>query len=100
MKLKIQTVLDVKVGSFSNPYFVRSTEEGRRSFGDIWMSNDPQYAQSNMVRHPADFVLFEIGTFDDETGEIASQLPVAIAKGIDFVVNAPQATVSDAEGRN
>lgn len=64
-KLKISVAYDSKVEAFGQPQFTRSTGEAFR----IWetVSND---GQSMMAKHPADYTLFEIGEYDDKTGQV------------------------------
>lgn len=61
MKLKIFCVYDSKIGAFNNPFFQRSTGEALRSFGDAVNKEE------NFRRHSEDYVLFELGSFDDQT---------------------------------
>ena len=65
MMLKIFTVYDTKVGAYLNPFFLRSTAEAIRSFEQICNEENHQF-----YKHPSDFTLFEIGTFDDTTCKI------------------------------
>lgn len=58
-------VLDVKVAAFSPPMFVRSKAEAIRSFLDA--TSDPNIAIS---KHPGDYQLFCLGSFDDQTGRL------------------------------
>ena len=65
MRLCIVAVRDLQVKAFSRPIFVPSTGVAVRSFRDevnrVHESND-------MNRHPEDFVLFQLGFFDEDTG--------------------------------
>jgi len=63
--LKIFTVYDSKAGYHQTPFFMVSTGAAQRGF--ITILNDPQAPQ---CLYPADFTLFEIGTYNEETGEI------------------------------
>lgn len=65
MKLKMVSIRDDKIGAYMNPQFFRSTGEAERSFTSL--VNDPQ---SQVANYPDDFCLFELGEFDDSTGEL------------------------------
>lgn len=63
MILVIYSVYDSKVGAYLQPFFMRSRGEASRAFTEaVADSNSP------FCKHPDDFVLFELGTFDDSTG--------------------------------
>lgn len=65
MKTKIFTVYDSKVAAYMAPFFMDTTGRAMRSFEDT--ANDPS---SVINKHPHDFVLFEIGIFDDADATI------------------------------
>ena len=81
MLLKIFTVYDSKVGAYLQPFFMRSKGEAIRGFSEI--VNDGKSAFSN---HPADYTLFELGDFFDDTGVIVPhKSPISLGVGIEFV---------------
>lgn len=63
MKTKAYSIFDSKVGSYCSPFFLRSKGEAIRVFTDL--AND---SKQNISKYPEDFVLFEIGDYDEETG--------------------------------
>lgn len=63
MITKIFTVFDSKAEVYLVPFFYNTRGEAIRSFKDT--VNDRSHP---MGRHPADFTLFEIGHYDNETG--------------------------------
>lgn len=63
MLLKAFSILDTKADSFSAPFFLSTTGQAVRAFKDL--AND---GQSTINRHPSDYRLFCIGTFDDQLG--------------------------------
>jgi len=65
MKQMIYSVMDSKVKVFTQPFNRRNANEALRDWQNT--VNDPQ---SPFGRHPGDYTLFEIGVFDDETGQI------------------------------
>lgn len=65
MTLKAFSVHDSKANAFITPFFCPTTDVGIRSFQSA--ANDPN---SMFSQHPADYTLFEIGSFDVETGTL------------------------------
>jgi hypothetical protein len=63
--------LDTKVGTFLQPFFVVHPQQALRIA--IEVGTDPQ---TTLGRHPADFALCELGTFDDHSGSVASVPPI------------------------
>lgn len=62
MLLKVFTIYDSKAEAYLQPFFMQSTGQALRAFEDS--VNDPNH-QFN--KHAADFTLFELGTYDDQT---------------------------------
>lgn len=68
MKLqKVFCIYDSKAEAHAAPFTGPATKWGLRQFEDL--SHDPK---SQVAKYPADFTLFEIGTFDEDTGLIES----------------------------
>lgn len=65
MKIHIYTVYDSKTGVYGQPNFMINRGAALRAWQEA--ANDPQ---SNIGKHPADFSMFEIGVWDDESGII------------------------------
>lgn len=63
MELKIYAIKDIKADSFLQPMYFRRSEEAVRSFGEA--CNDPS---STFYKYAEDYVLYELGTFNDDTG--------------------------------
>lgn len=63
MTQKVFTVYDSKVGAYMQPFFMRSKGEALRAFESA--VNDPQ---TMFCKHPQDYVLFEIGEYDELHG--------------------------------
>lgn len=75
MEMEIVSVFDLKAQVFGRPFFVRSVSEAARSFGD----EVNRAADDNaLYKHPADFVLYHIGTFADDTGALSPRSPVEV----------------------
>lgn len=63
MKSKVFTIYDSKAEAFMNPFLMSKKGQAIRAFENS--INDPS---TQFHQHPADYTLFEIGEFDDETG--------------------------------
>jgi len=62
-------VRDSASGLFGQPFFVPSTAVAVRGFSDAIAKSEDN---SDLVKHPEDFALFELGSFDDETGKFVN----------------------------
>lgn len=76
MILKIFTVYDSKVEAYKTPFFAQSKGAALRDWSDA--VNDPQ---TMFHRHPEDYVLFELGEYDDQTGQF-HQHPAPVSMGV------------------
>ncbi|WNK14229.1 MAG: nonstructural protein [Microvirus sp.] len=63
--LKIFSVLDTKADAFMPIFCLSTTGQAVRAFADH--VNDPQ---SQVSRHPGDYRLAQLGTFDDARGTV------------------------------
>lgn len=80
MKL-IFAIKDLATETYVTPLFLRSRGEAMRTFTDA--ANDPQ---SMVSKHPEDYELYELGAFDEQTGEITSQdVPEKMARAKDLL---------------
>lgn len=87
MKLVILAVHDRAVDAFMTPMFMQSIGQAVRSFTDE--VNRP--AEDNILyKHPEDYDLFELGTFDSNTGKFDMRedpRQVAIGKDLQRTLN-------------
>lgn len=81
MLLNIVSVKDTAAGAFGRPIFVPAVPVALRSFRDEVNRKD---STEDMARHPDDFELYEIGTFDDATGIVAVIEPRLVARAKDL----------------
>jgi hypothetical protein len=79
---KIYNVYDMKIKVWGKPNFAfRNTAEALRSF-EIAINE----AGTQFNRHPEDYAMYEIGTFDDETGIITMLDPkISLGTASDYV---------------
>lgn len=82
--LQLYSIYDIKAQTFNKPFFCLHVSEATRS---IQASFDlPKAEQPWFVKHPEDFKLFLIGTFDPKTGGFA--LPSTLGPEFTFDVAA------------
>jgi len=79
MILKIFSILDTKTDAYSKPFFCLTTGEAIRTFTDA--VNDPQ---SPFAKHPYDYILFEIGNYDDATAIVSSITPTNLGNAAEY----------------
>ena len=65
--LKVFTIYDIKAETYMEPVSARAIGEGLRNFEDALKDE-----RSSLSRHPEDFIFYEIGEFNEETGLVTS----------------------------
>lgn len=79
MVLVVVSVRDSAVDAYSRPFYVPTIGMAVRSFQDE--VNNPE---SPMYKHPADYTLFELATFDEDTGKFHNlDVPRQVMRGVD-----------------
>ncbi|QCS36309.1 nonstructural protein [Capybara microvirus Cap1_SP_228] len=68
MALLVFSVHDTKVGAYANPFFVRTRGEAVRSFSDACQDDSLPFK-----RHPGDYVLYLVGSWDETSGRIVGR---------------------------
>lgn len=77
MFITVVAIKDHKADCYSQPMFFATEGQAIRAFQDAL--NDPQ---SNMHKHPSDYDLYKLGTFDDLEGIFTNEpKPQRIAIG-------------------
>lgn len=75
------TVYDVKAGAYLPPFFMRSNAAAMRAFSDAVNGGNEQFSS-----HPEDYVLFRIGTYDDDRGILDAEVPhTTLCKAIEVL---------------
>ncbi len=81
MILKIFTVYDTKVEAYLQPFYMQSKGAALRAFED-----STNKIEHHFNKHPEDYVLFEIGEFNDQTAMIMThEAKVALGTAIEFL---------------
>lgn len=75
------SVFDTAIKSYSPPFCVRTVDEAVRTF-----SQEVRSDQSRLSKSPADFVLFHLGSFEDDNAEYALfPAPARVVSGNEVV---------------
>jgi len=81
MKVIVVAVFDRALGGFNRPFYVQARGLALRSFQDELNRPD-----SELAKHPADYELWQLGTWDEESGEFEGyKAKQRIALGSDLV---------------
>ncbi len=79
MKLNAYTIYDVASGIYMRPFFSQADGQATRSFKDI--STD---ADHEIGKHPEDYTLYRIGSFNDTTGKMEGETLEKLATGLEM----------------
>lgn len=71
MQLNAYCIYDNKAMQYHPPYFASTDAAAARAFGDL--AND---INTNVGRHPSDYVLYAVGTFNDANASLTPQAPL------------------------
>jgi len=80
MKHLLFTVHDVKAEIFLPPFFVPTIGIATRAFKDCVNS-----AEHVFGKHPADYTLFSLGSFDDQDATIDWESKKSLGNGVEFI---------------
>lgn len=84
MKYVVLSIFDRASGIYGRPVFVPAKGAGIRSFTDEINRADPQ---NEIYRHPDDYDLYDLGSFDDQSGAFELNVsPSILVRGKDVVV--------------
>lgn len=75
MKTIICSTYDKAIEAYMRPFTAQSAGQAVRMFEDEYRRQD-----SEIGKHPEDYALFRIGTFDDSKGEIIGEEPVCLRR--------------------
>jgi len=81
MLFTVFSIYDSAIKTWLPPLYARNNGEMIRNFSDA--IQDPQ---SKLAKHPQDYVLFELGSFDDDKCVFSlHKAPVRLCMAMDFV---------------
>lgn len=80
MILNVVSVKDRAADAYMRPFFVPTVGMAVRSFSDEVRRGGED---NPMAKHPDDYDLYRLGTFDEDTGGLESCLPELLVRGKD-----------------
>lgn len=85
MKLNAYTIYDAASGIYMRPFFSQADGQAIRGFKDI--SCD---AEHEVGKHPEDYTLYRVGSFNDTTGKMEGEKLEKLATGLEMVTSSQQ----------
>lgn len=73
-------VKDVKAGHYAKPVAVPTDAVGVRAFQDAVNDKSTEYA-----KHPEDYEIWNIGTYDDNSGKVVASEPRQLASAVALI---------------
>ncbi len=80
MKLNVYSIYDTAAGLYSRPFFCQSDAEALRMFSDLSVD-----AEHPVGKHPEDYAIFRLGTFDDNKGILQNEENECLSTGLEVV---------------
>jgi len=78
MRLFAYTIYDVCSGVYDRPFYMHSDASAVRSFRD-----QVENPESYIGKHPEDFTLMSVGTWEDSEGELVGAEPKKVTTGLE-----------------
>ena len=78
--LKMCSIYDSKAEAWMTPMFFQAIGQAVRTFSDTVNNADSPFG-----KHPEDYTLFEVGAFNEQTGEVTTISPRSIMVGVNLV---------------
>lgn len=84
MQYAVLSVHDAKMEAYGRPIFAGSVGAAIRSFSDEVNRGAPD---NSMHNHPEDYVLYDLGIFDDNEGKFHLRTqPTPVARAVDLLI--------------
>ena len=81
MKLNVYSIFDSAAKAYMSPFFMHNNGLAIRAFSDQVNSEK----ENQISKHPEQFTLFQIATYDDSTGKLeAVETPKPLGKGNEY----------------
>lgn len=90
MIAKAFALRDIKADAFGSPFFLPNENIAKRLLAE-WA----QDKRSEVGKYPNDFVMFEIGTFDNESGKLSPLVPPSMVCSVVSVLPKPEPDMFD-----
>lgn len=85
MQLRAFVFLDTKTGIHHVPFFMSHVGQAVRAAADVGAD-----LNTTIGRHPADYVLLEVGTYDDQNGVMMACAPINHGSVVGFLDQRPR----------
>lgn len=83
MRKVIVAIKDTAARLYGNPFVVQASAQAVRSLRDEVNSKE---STSDVCKHPSDFELYELATFDEDTGIVTCHdMPVMLCRAKDLL---------------
>ena len=79
MKQKIFAIYDGKANAYLTPFFLHQEGMAIRVFSDCINSDTHQFG-----KHPQDYTLFSLGSWDDDKAKFLTTNPKSLGNGLEF----------------
>lgn len=80
MKMNFYSVFDKGINAYMRPFPMQADGQAVRAFTDECLN-----AETPLSKHPEDYALFRIGSFEDTTGVVEGCEPKPLARGHEVV---------------
>lgn len=80
MKLNVYSIYDTAVGAYMRPFFLQSDGQAQRMFKDL-----VQDKEHDVGKHPEDYSLVRIGSYNDQKGKLEPEDVEALVTGLEMV---------------
>lgn len=80
MKVLCYSVRDEATQAFLPPFYARHIGEAVRSFSDAVLDTSHQFH-----KHRSDYVLYEVGAFDDVAGGLSGKEPQRVVGALEII---------------
>lgn len=84
-KLKIYSIRDNRTEAFMRPFFLQNNSVLDRALIDAVNNPETQFHQ-----HPEDYAVYDLGEFNEQTGEITSIPPIHMYNLIQINASVPE----------
>lgn len=89
---RVFTIYDEKSEAYLQPFFLDTTGQAIRAITDCVADTNHQFN-----KHPADYTLFELGTYDDSSGTFTLDQKKMLGSLVEFKETAQAPTLKIAE---
>lgn len=90
MKLNAYSIYDRKALQYHAPFFTHTDGSALRAFSDL--AND---MQTNIGRHPGDYVLYRVGQYEDSSAVLLGHEPAHVADALSLLHTEVKAPLFD-----